>query len=336
MLTAVTDRSPLSAAHHPGAESRPVCRQRRFDHWADEIYYEGPWEVGPLLDALTGHISKDADQCACTFTFEGRGLILQFWSHPWSGGAVVEVDGARRTVDLFGASPAMKNIHIDGLAAGMHLVRISGAKRQNDKHGGDQIVFHEAIVYDRLTEIVVTGAGHLPSTAKPARFNAIYYAPGPLGWAARAILYSTAFAARPANALIVGEGQGGAASIMVAALDDLGIGTLTCVDSDPDISPELWLKMGHRTALLTDCRNEAIAAARTRTGADFEYAFVDEAAVSDWAALVAVLGDNAIVLLHTASNHPINAHAELIDGGALAPTTDTAAGIRLMRRRRRV
>ncbi len=202
MLTAVANGPALTAA--PAADTRPVCRLRRFNHWVDDIYYEGGWDVGPLRDSLTGHISTGGDRSACTFTFEGSGLILQFWSHGWSGLADIEVDGDRRTVDLFGESPALKNVHFDGLAPGVHLVRIGGVKRADAKHPGDQIVFHEAIVYDRVTETVPRQAGQTGRAQKPARFNAIYHAPGHLGWPERTVLYSTVFGARPGNVLIAG------------------------------------------------------------------------------------------------------------------------------------
>ena len=52
----------------------------------------------------------------------------------------------------------------DPVAPGMHLARISGTKRRDGEHPGDQIVFHETIVYDRMTEIAVTVPGRLRAT----------------------------------------------------------------------------------------------------------------------------------------------------------------------------
>ena len=332
MLTAIPNGPALTAGHQAGADARPVCRQRRFNHWVDEIYYEGGWEVGPLRDALTGHISTGGEQSACTFTFEGCGLILQFWSHPWSGVAAVEIDGVARTVDLFGDVPAMKNVHFDDLPAGIHVVRISGTRRTDGPHPGDQIVFHEAIVYDRQTEIVAKPAGQLVSAHKPARFNALYYAPGGLGWAERTLLFATVFGARPRNVLIVGKQQGGAALIVVAALDDLGLGAVTCVDPDPNISPDHWLKMGHRTTLVT--AEEALAKARERSGSAFDFAFLDLSAMApDWDALAAALHGGATILAHGGPTDFAVAHPEFCDGGVLVPQAEGSGGLRLLRRR---
>jgi predicted O-methyltransferase YrrM len=337
MLTAVANGPALTAGWSAGAETRPVCRQRRFEHWADEIYYEGSWEIGPLRDALTGHISKSGDQSACTFTFEACGLILQFWSHPWSGIAQVEIDGLRRQVDLFGEPPGMKNIHFDGLTPGVHLVRITATKRQDGQPSGDEIVFHGAIVYDRLTEMVPRPAGQTPSANKPARFNAIYHAPGSLGWAERAVLYSTVFGAGPRSVLVVGKGQGGAAQIVAAALDDRDAGALTYVDPDPNIPPELWQKLGQRTALMVGSGPEALAEGRVRSGADFDFAFIDhtDTAGPDWPAITPLLSDDALILVHAAPQDFALSHPELRDGGMLVPQSDGTGGLRVLRRRAR-
>ncbi len=332
MLTAIPNGTALTGGHQAGTDTRPVCRQRRFNHWADEFYYEGGWEVGPLRDALTGHISTGGEQSACTFTFEGCGLILQFWSHPWSGVAAVEIDGAARMVDLFGDVPVLKNVHFDGLAAGVHVVRISGTRRMDGTRPGDQIVFHEAIVYDRRTEIVAKPTGLQASAQKPARFNALYYAPGALGWAERTLLYATVFGARPLNVLIVGQEQGGAALIVVAALDDLGTGTVTCVDPDPNIFPEHWLKMGHRTALLTG--GARLADARERSGSAFDFTFLDlSATAADWNALAAVLDGGAPIVAHGGPTDFAVPHPEFCDGGVLVARAEGADGLRLLRRR---
>jgi predicted O-methyltransferase YrrM len=335
-MTMVETKDPVLTADHPaGAAARPVCRQRRFEHWADEIYYEGAWEVGPLRDALTGHISKGGDQSACAFTIEACGLILQFWSHPWSGVARIEIDGRERQVDLFGEAPGMKNVHFDGLTPGVHLVRAAAGKRPGDPPSGEQIVFHAAVVYDRLTEVAPKPVGHTSSGNKPARFNAIYHAPGPLGWAERAVLYSTVFGAGPRNVLLVGKGQTGAAQIVVAALDDRDAGALTYVDPDPNIAPDLWQKMGHRTALVVGGGPEALAEGRTRAGADFDLAVIDHADTlsPDWPAIAPVLSNAALILVHAAPQDFALAHPDLRDDDVLVPKGESTGGLRLLRRR---
>ncbi len=333
MLTAVANGAASSPGRLPGADSRPVCRLRRFNHWVDEIYYEGGWEVGPLRDQLTGHISTAGEQSACTFTFEGAGLILQFWSHPWSGVALVEIDGAARTVDLFGDTPAMKNVHFDGLASGVHLVRISNTRRTEDTHPGDQIVFHEAIVYERLPE-PEPGPVLKIRSRKPGRFNAIYHAPGGLGWAERALLYATVFGARPENMLVIGRGQTGAAMIAVAALDDAGGGGVTCVDPDPDCAPEYWQKMGHRIAFVVGRGVDAVASARERSGADFDFAFLDFAEpglIPDWNTLAGLLSEKASILAHTATPEFLLGHRLVSDGGELVRAVNGVGGLRMLR-----
>jgi predicted O-methyltransferase YrrM len=336
MLTAVANGAASSLGRLTGAESWPVCRLRRFNHWVDEIYYEGGWEVGPLRDQLTGHISTGGEQSVCTFTVEGEGLILRFWSHPWSGVALVEIDGAARTVDLFGVAPGMKNVHFDGLAAGVHVVRISSIGRTEDTHPGDQIVFHEAIAYERLLESVTAPVQKI-GARKPGRFNAIYHAPGGLGWAERALLYATVFGARPQNMLTIGRGQTGTALIAVAALDDAGGGDVTCVDPDPDCAPEYWQKIGHRTAFVVGRGIDAVANARARSGADFDFAFLDFAEpglIPDWNTLATLLCEGAPILAHNATPAFLRGHGLVIDGGELVSEVDGVGGLRLLRMRK--
>jgi hypothetical protein len=333
MLTAAPDGPPLTAAA-PGA--RPACRQRRFSHWADDIYYEGAWDVGPLYDTLTGHLSLAGDHSSCTFAFEGCGVILQFWVQPGGGLADIAVDGAHRVVDLASESSGLKNVQFDGLAPGMHLVRITGKPRPAPGRGGDCIVFHQAVVYERLVENGPRGAGPSAQTPKAVRFHAIYQAPGPLGWAERTVLYGTSLGARPRNVLVVGKGQAGAALIVVGALDDAGAGALTCLDPDLDIAPEHWQMAGHRTRVVIGAGAEGLAAALVRSGAAFDFAFVDyaePALLPDWGALVGALRDGAPMLIHAAPPAFAGLPEALNDGGVLVPPADGTGGLRLLRRR---
>jgi predicted O-methyltransferase YrrM len=163
--------------------------------------------------------------------------------------------------------------------------------------------------------------GQTATAHKPARFNAIYHAPGHLGWPQRTVLYSMVFGVRPGNVLIVGTNQAGAALIVGTALEDVGAGTVTWVDPDPDLAPENWQKIGHRTALVNGAGTGALADARARSGAAFDFAFIDypETTVPDWSGLLSVISDHAPVLINAAPKDFAPGRPELADGGWLVP-----------------
>ncbi len=69
--------------------------------------------------------------------------------------------------------------------------------------------------------------------------------------AERLLLFSLVRALRPVRVLQIGIGEGGAATIIVAALDEVGAGTLVCVDPVPRVSDADWARLAHRATILT-------------------------------------------------------------------------------------
>ncbi|HYT90081.1 MAG TPA: class I SAM-dependent methyltransferase [Gemmataceae bacterium] len=123
------------------------CRQQRYRHDAAEIVYRGgPWEVTALYRALTGRRATGGEGAWLLLPFTGEALTLHFWAHSWGGEAVIEVDGIRRSVNLYSPNPHMKRVPLHGLPPGKHELRISGSPNRDARSGGNQVIFYQATV----------------------------------------------------------------------------------------------------------------------------------------------------------------------------------------------
>lgn len=70
----------------------------------------------------------------------------------------------------------------------------------------------------------------------------------------RLLLYTLAYTLRPQHYLEIGTFQGGSALIVSSAMDALdSTGHLYCIDPNPQISPETWAKLEHRTTVFEGC-----------------------------------------------------------------------------------
>lgn len=195
-----------------------------------------------------------------------------------------------------------------------------------------------------------------PRPFLPRRFGVIETAPVLMTPPERVALYSLVFGRQPRAVLEIGTAHGGSASIICAALDDVGAGLLVCVDSHPQVKPEIWEKIKHRATLITGRTPEAIADARRAAGLPFDFALIDgdhemPGVLNDIEGALPHLSDDALILLHDAHYHWVE-HAidvavsrrpqVLADAGLISvmrsPNVKTGAvwgGLRLLRYRRR-
>ena len=123
--------------------------QRYRHHDAPEIHYAGPWQTVPLHKAMTGRLGSGGDASSLHFEFAGCGLILNFWSHPWSGHAVVEVDGQAQEINLYSAQGGFSRLHIGDLEPTAHRLCIRGSRVRDVRSQGDEVIFYQAIAYER-------------------------------------------------------------------------------------------------------------------------------------------------------------------------------------------
>jgi len=172
----------------------------------------------------------------------------------------------------------------------------------------------------------------------------------------RQLLYALVVALSPARILEIGTHQGGSALIIGAALDEIGAGSLVCVDLDPIVTEEAWQRIAHRATLLRGASPAVLVEARTAAGGLFDLAFIDgdhefPGVIRDIEGVLPLLADHAYLLFHDAHfretrraiDHALLAHpGELVDCGMLSVKQNVEieddvvwGGLRLLRHQRR-
>jgi len=164
----------------------------------------------------------------------------------------------------------------------------------------------------------------------------------------RWILYSIVRGLQPKRCLEIGTLHGGSALLTVAALDEIGAGTLICVDDCPRISAENWALLQHRVVLKEGKSADVLA---TLAGEQFDFAFVDgdhstQGAATDLELIIPMMSPGAYIACHDSHYEPVRAaidavlsrHPKMLDCGTLTKTkawdpdrTLAWGGIRLLR-----
>jgi predicted O-methyltransferase YrrM len=170
----------------------------------------------------------------------------------------------------------------------------------------------------RIGKLTVAHVERTPSVAGPSlsgyapkRFEVVYRAPALKVMSERVVLYGLVFGLRPRRCLEIGTHRGGSALIIAAALDDLGEGTLSCVDLAPQIDPEDWRAMAHRATLFSAPSSPGVFHEMAEKAAGrFDFALIDgdhstAGALRDINGMLGVLEDSATVVLHDAHNDEV-------------------------------
>jgi predicted O-methyltransferase YrrM/SAM-dependent methyltransferase len=333
LATSVVLLARRRADHRPARYRRQAVR-----HDAAAVRYQGAWHVATLDGTTTGRLTRDGAAAALALECDGTDLLVFLWSHPWSGHAFLEVDGVTRAfVNLFDVQPGWRRVHVGGLAPGRHRLRIRGSAHRDPRSQGAEVTFCQVIAYTRLDEegrpMPSTGTpGDTDGAAQPGRFGVVLTAPSAMTAPARALLYSLVLGRRPRRCLDVGARRGGSALIIGAALDDVGEGTLVCVDPHPMVAANHWAGIAHRATMIAGAAPEALARARDAAGGPFDLALVEggldhAGVVRDVEAVLGVAAPRAYVLVHDASQPEVARavddlacrHADrLVDCGLLA------------------
>jgi predicted O-methyltransferase YrrM/SAM-dependent methyltransferase len=300
------------------------------------IGWEGPWVPVPLAPDVSGRMATGADASACTVDVDGTDVLVFLWSHPWSGHATVEVDGVARLVDLYSPASGFRRVHVGGLAPGPHRLCVRGTRLRHPRSQGDQTILHKVIAYDDRDHRPGRGEeremDHINFSTRPGRFGVVYTTLAHMTGAERVLLYALTFGLRPARTLEIGTFRGGSALVICAALDDVGAGTLTCVDPVPQISPDHWSQISHRATLFAEPSPDVLPRAMASAGGPFDMALIDghhgyENVVRDIEGVLPVLAPEAHVVFHDAHHREVAqaidrmlvAHADaLSDAGMLS------------------
>lgn len=185
------------------------------------------------------------------------------------------------------------------------------------------------------------------------RLHVVDTAPALLIGHERIVLYALIAGLQPSRILEIGTFQGGSTLIMCAALDDVGAGSITCVDPELRLAPETWAAVKHRATLVSDASPAAVAQAREIAEGPFDVAFIDgdhsmDGVIRDIEATLPTLADSAHVLFHDAHwhevcegiNQALASHPELHDAGMISVASSTVVeggeaqtwgGLRLLR-----
>jgi SAM-dependent methyltransferase len=150
--TLFTDRPDLGTGIVLLARRRDDYRSRRYiqhvyHHSDQEIQYSGSWQVVPLHKLMTGRLGLENEFCSLDLDFEGSGIILNFWCHPWSGKAVIDVDGMVHDVNLYSPLGGFARVCIPNLDAHSHKLRIENSADQDQRSQGREVIFYQAISY---------------------------------------------------------------------------------------------------------------------------------------------------------------------------------------------
>ncbi len=136
----------LLARRRDGYHARRYIQQV-YHHSAKEIRYAGTWQVVPLHKLMTGRLGIGDDRTSLILDFEGSGINLNFWSHPWSGKAVIDVDGTVHNVNLYSPLGGFARVCIANLGAHSHRLRIQGGSDKDPRSQGREVIFYQAISY---------------------------------------------------------------------------------------------------------------------------------------------------------------------------------------------
>ncbi len=138
----------------------------------------------------------------------------------------------------------------------------------------------------------------------PAILQVLTEAPVWMSPAERLLLFTLVFTTRPKRYLEIGTFQGGSAALVCAAMDAAAIdGTITCVDPEPRIAPELWSAIEHRTSKLVGFSPQILHQAQQVAGGNFDFILIDgdhtyEGALRDAEGVLSVATPNAFLLFH--------------------------------------
>jgi hypothetical protein len=171
----------------------------------------------------------------------------------------------------------------------------------------------------------------------PARLQTLLDAPAELLLPERLLLYALVRALRPSRCLEIGTHFGGSTTIIAAALDDAGTGSLVCVDPAPCVPPPIWAAIAHRATLIRGRSPDALPEAYASAGGRFDFLFIDgdhtqAGVVRDIEGVLSIAAPGAHLVFHDACHWQVAAGIDecvgryagtLLDVG-LVSTTATA------------
>jgi hypothetical protein len=143
----------------------------------------------------------------------------------------------------------------------------------------------------------------LNDSALHPRLDTLLRAPAELLLPERLLLYALVRGLRPVRCLEIGTHFGGSTTIIAAALDDAGAGTLICIDPHPLVPSGVWDTVSHRATMIAKPSPAAVDDALERAGGRFDFVFIDgdhslAGVVRDVEAVIQAAASGAHLLFH--------------------------------------
>jgi SAM-dependent methyltransferase len=122
--------------------------ETEFHHSDAAIGYHGDWERCTLHGPLTAMCAKDPSS-RMTLSFEGDGLILFLWSHPWCSHVRMRLDGEDTVRRIYSPVGGFVQQRWLALKPGPHVLEVSGDPQLDPEARGRNIMFWKAIGLER-------------------------------------------------------------------------------------------------------------------------------------------------------------------------------------------
>jgi SAM-dependent methyltransferase len=119
-----------------------------FHHSDPAIVYEGDWERCSLHGPLTAMCAKDPT-ARLILDFEGDGLILFLWSHPWCSRLRMRLDGDETVRPIYSPVGGFVQQRWLALKPGFHRLELSSAVELEPDARGRNVMFWKAIGLER-------------------------------------------------------------------------------------------------------------------------------------------------------------------------------------------
>jgi SAM-dependent methyltransferase len=133
----------LVATPRPGVPLRDVV-EAEFHHTSPAVTYAGDWRRSPLHGPLTA-AGANGLTSRLTLTFEGDGLLLFLWSHPWGSYARLVLDGKPTVIQTYSPVGGFLQHRWLDLEPGAHTLELSPDAQQHPDAKGQDLLFWKAI-----------------------------------------------------------------------------------------------------------------------------------------------------------------------------------------------
>jgi len=144
----------------------------------------------------------------------------------------------------------------------------------------------------------------------PSRIDVVQGKQSWMSMPERVLLYGLVAGLAPKRTLEIGTFLGGSALIIAAALDDVGAGSMWCVDPDPRVEEADWSRIAHRATMVAKPSPAALDEARSLAGDGFDFCLIDgdhsrDGVRRDIEGTLPVLADESWILCHDAHFHEV-------------------------------